>query len=108
MCQEQHRGKLVSECLDWFELAAKRDHTEAQLILAKWYSQQPGADADAIKWLEKAAGLGNRDAQYLLGERYEQGRVVAKRPDHAQRWNDKAAAQQTGCLATASSTGSTY
>ncbi len=94
MCQEQHRGKLVSECLDWFEQAAKRDHTGVQLILAKWYSQQPGADADAIKWLEKAAELGNRDAQYLLGERYEQGRGVAKRPDLAQRWNDKAAAQQ--------------
>ena len=94
MCQEQHQDKLASECLDWFEQAAKRDHAEAQLILAKWYSKQPGADADAIKWLEKAAELGNRDAQYLLGERYEQGRGVAKRPDIAQRWNDKAAAQQ--------------
>ncbi|WP_348687114.1 tetratricopeptide repeat protein [Aeromonas bestiarum] len=94
MCQEQHQGKLVSECLDWFEQAAKRDHAEAQLILARWYSQQPGADADAVKWLEKAAELGNRDAQYLLGERYEQGRGVAKRLDLAQRWNDKAAAQE--------------
>ncbi|MDF2400506.1 SEL1-like repeat protein [Aeromonas sp. 5HA1] len=93
MCQEQHQGKLVSECLDWFEQAAKRDHAEAQLILARWYSQQPGADDDAVKWLEKAAELGNRDAQYLVGERYEQGRGVAKRPDLAQRWNDKAAAQ---------------
>jgi len=26
MCQEQHQGKLVSECLDWFEQAAKQDH----------------------------------------------------------------------------------
>jgi hypothetical protein len=94
MCQKQHQDKLASECLDWFEQAAKRDHAEAQLILAKWYGKQPGADADAIKWLEKAAELGNRDAQYLLGERYEQGRGVAKRPDIAQRWNDKAAAQQ--------------
>ncbi len=94
MCQEQHQGKLASECLDWFEQAAKRDHAEAQLILAKWYGKQPGADADAIKWLEKAAELGNRDAQYLLGERYEQGRGVAKRQNLAQRWNDKAAAQE--------------
>ncbi|MGL6007451.1 tetratricopeptide repeat protein [Aeromonas sobria] len=94
MCQEQHQGKLASECLDWFEQAAKRDHAEAQLVLARWYSQQPGADADAVKWLEKAAALGNRDAQYLLGERYQQGKGVAKRPDLAQRWNDKAAAQQ--------------
>lgn len=94
MCQEQHQGKLASECLDWFEQAAKRDHAEAQLVLARWYSQQPGADADAVKWLEKAADLGNRDAQYLLGERYQQGKGVAKRPDLAQRWNDKAAAQQ--------------
>ncbi|WP_348685234.1 tetratricopeptide repeat protein [Aeromonas bestiarum] len=94
MCQEQHRGKLVSECLDWFEQAAKRDHAEAQLILARWYSKQLGADADAIKWLERAAELGNRDAQFLLGERYAQGKGVAKRPDLAQRWNDKAAAQQ--------------
>lgn len=37
---------------------------------------------------------GNRDAQYLPGERYEQGRGVAKRSDHAQRGNGKAAAQQ--------------
>ncbi|MCR6741599.1 hypothetical protein NVV56_22240 [Aeromonas dhakensis] len=94
MCQEQHQGKLASECLDWFEQAAKRDHAEAQLILARWYSKQPGADADAIKWLEKAAELGNRDAQFLLGERYAQGKGVAKRPDIAQRWNDKATAQQ--------------
>ncbi|RKJ89484.1 sel1 repeat family protein [Aeromonas veronii] len=94
MCQEQHQGKLVSECLDWFEQAAKRDHAESQLILARWYSQQPGADAEAVKWLEKAADLGNRDAQYLLGERYQQGKGVVKRPDLAQRWNDKAAAQQ--------------
>ncbi|EIS3742112.1 tetratricopeptide repeat protein [Aeromonas hydrophila] len=94
MCQEQHQGKLVSECLDWFEQAAKQDHAEAQLVLARWYSQQPGADTDAIKWLEKAAELGNRDAQYLLGERYAQGKGVAKRPDLAQGWNDKAAAQQ--------------
>ncbi|MGY1511971.1 tetratricopeptide repeat protein [Aeromonas hydrophila] len=94
VCQEQHEGKLVSECLDWFEQAAKRDHTEAQLILARWYSKQPGADADAVKWLERAANLGNRDAQYLLGERYQQGKGVAKRPVLAQRWNDKAAAQQ--------------
>lgn len=94
VCQEQHEGKLVSECLDWFEQAAKRDHTEAQLSLARWYSKQPGADADAVKWLERAANLGNRDAQYLLGERYQQGKGVAKRPVLAQRWNDKAAAQQ--------------
>ncbi len=94
MCQEQHQGKLASECLDWFEQAAKRDHAEAQLVLARWYSQQPGADADTVKWLEKAAELGNRDAQYLLGESYEMGKGVTKRPDLAQRWNDKAAAQQ--------------
>ncbi|HGE8267755.1 TPA: tetratricopeptide repeat protein [Aeromonas hydrophila] len=94
MCREQHQGKLVSECLDWFEQAAKQDHAEAQLILARWYSKQPGADMDAIKWLERAAELGNRDAQYLLGERYAQGKGVVKRPDLAQRWNDKAAVQQ--------------
>ncbi|RKJ85673.1 sel1 repeat family protein [Aeromonas veronii] len=94
MCQEQHQGRLVSECLDWFEQAAKRAHVEAQLILARWYSTQPGADTDAVKWLERAAELGNRDAQYLLGERYAQGKGVAKRPDLALRWNDKAAAQQ--------------
>ncbi len=59
MCQVQHEGKLVSECLDWFEQAAKQDHTEAQLILARWYSKQPDADADAVKWLERAAEQGN-------------------------------------------------
>ncbi|HGY5245484.1 TPA: tetratricopeptide repeat protein [Aeromonas salmonicida subsp. pectinolytica] len=94
MCQEQHQGKLASDCLDWFEQAAKRDHADAQLVLARWYSQQPGADADAVRWLERSAELGNRDAQYLLGERYAQGKGVVKRPDLAQRWNDKAAAQQ--------------
>lgn len=29
-----------------------------------------------------------------MGERYQQGKGVAKRPELAQRWNDKAAAQQ--------------
>ncbi|WP_368175732.1 tetratricopeptide repeat protein [Aeromonas sp. R5-4] len=94
MCQEQHQGKLASDCLNWFEQAAKQDHADAQLVLARWYSTQPGADTDAIKWLERSAELGNRDAQYLLGERYAQGKGVVKRPDLAQRWNDKAAAQQ--------------
>ncbi len=94
MCQELHQGKLVSECLDWFEQAAKRDHAEAQLVLARWYSKQPGAELDAVKLLERAAELGNRDALYLLGERYAQGKGVVKRPDLAQCWNDKAAAQQ--------------
>ncbi|RKJ84520.1 sel1 repeat family protein [Aeromonas veronii] len=94
MCQERHQGKPVSECLDWFEQAAKQDHAEAQLNLARWYSTQPGADTDAVKWLEQAAEQGNRDAQYLLGERYAQGKGIVKRPDLAQRWNDKAAAQQ--------------
>lgn len=93
-CQQQHKGKLVSECLDWFEQAAKRDHAEAQLILGQWYAKQPGADVDAVKWLEKAAEQGNRDAQYQWGLRYEQGKGVSKRSDVAQRWFEKAAAQQ--------------
>ncbi|MFM5523908.1 tetratricopeptide repeat protein [Aeromonas jandaei] len=94
MCQEQHQGKLASDCLDWFEQAAKQDHAEAQLILGQWYAKQQGADEDAVKWLDKAAELGNRDAQYQLGKRYEQGKGVIKRPDIAQRWFEKAAAQQ--------------
>ncbi len=98
MCQEQYQGKLTSNCLDWFEQAAKQDRADAQLVLARWYSKQPGADADAVKWLELSAKLGNRDAQYLLGERYAQGKGVAKRSDLAQRWNDKAAAQQPEAL----------
>lgn len=93
-CRQQHKGKLVSECLDWFEQAAKRDHAGAQFILGEWYTSQPGADADAVQWLEKAAEQGNRDAQYQLGLRYEQGRGVSKRPDLALRWYEKAAAQQ--------------
>ncbi len=35
MCQEQHQGKLASDFLDWFELAAKQDHADAQLVLAR-------------------------------------------------------------------------
>lgn len=91
-CQRQHQDKLVSACLDWFEQAAKRDHAGAQLVLGEWYASQPGADA--VQWLEKAAEQGNRDAQYRLGLRYEQGKGVSKRPDLAQRWYEKAAAQQ--------------
>lgn len=80
-CQLHHKGKLVSECLDWFEQAAKQDHAQAQLILGQWYAKQSGADTEAIKWLEKAAEQGNRDAQYQLGLRYEQGKGVNKRSD---------------------------
>lgn len=93
-CRQRHKGKLVSECLDWFEQAAKRDHASAQLILGQWYAGQAGADEDAVKWLEKAAEQGNRDAQFQLGARYEQGKGVSKRPDLALRWYEKAAAQQ--------------
>lgn len=93
-CRQRHKDKLVSECLDWFEQAAKRDHANAQLVLGQWYAGQAGADADAVKWLEKAAEQGNRDAQFQLGARYEQGKGVSKRPDLALRWYEKAAAQQ--------------
>lgn len=93
-CRQQHQGKLVDECLSWFEQAAKRDHADAQLVLGEWYAKQSGADADAIEWLEKSAEQGNREAQYQLGLRYEQGKGVAKRPDLARRWYEKAAAQQ--------------
>lgn len=92
-CRQQHQDKLVDECLDWFEQAAKRDHADAQLVLGEWYAKQPGADTEAIEWLEKAAKQGNREAQYRLGLRYEQGKGVAKRPDLALRWYEKAAAQ---------------
>ena len=71
-CQLHHKGKLVSECLDWFKQAAKQDHAQAQLILGQWYAKQSGADTEAIKWLEKAAEQGNRDAQYQVWLRYEQ------------------------------------
>lgn len=50
MCQEQHQGKLVSECLDWFEQTAKRNHAEAHLIQARLYRKQPLVDTDAIQW----------------------------------------------------------
>lgn len=93
-CRQRQKGKLVSECLDWFEQAAKRDHANAQLVLGQWYAGQAGADEDAVKWLEKAAEQGNRDAQYQLGARYEQGKGVSKRSDLASRWYEKAAAQQ--------------
>ena len=89
-CQQHHKGKLVSECLDWFEPAAKRDHAEAQLILG---SGMPSS-LDAIKWLKKADRQGHRDAQYQLGLRYEQGKGVSKRSYVALRWFEKAAAQQ--------------
>ncbi|WP_368231431.1 tetratricopeptide repeat protein [Aeromonas sp. s3] len=93
-CRQRHKDKLVSECLDWFEQAAKRDHANAQLVLGQWYAGQAGADEDAVKWLEKAAEQGNRDAQYQLGARYEQGKGVSKRSDLALHWYEKAAAQQ--------------
>ncbi len=64
-CRQRHKGKLASECLDWFEQAAKRDHGNAQLVLGQWYAGQAGADEEAVKWLEKAAEQGNRDAQFL-------------------------------------------
>lgn len=108
MCQEQHQGKLVSECLDWFEQAAT-DHAEAQLILARWYSTQPGADTDAIKWLEQAAELGNRDAQYLLGQRYVQGKRGRQTTRPRPALNDKrCGSAATGCVVTASQAGLTH
>lgn len=93
-CRSEHQGKLATDCLDWFERAARQDHAGAQLILGEWYASQPGADQDAIEWLEKSAEQGNRDAQYQLALRYQQGKGVVKRPDIAMRWFEKAAAQQ--------------
>ncbi len=41
-CRQRHNGKLATECLDWFEQAAKRDHANAQLALGQWYAGQGG------------------------------------------------------------------
>ena len=91
---QQHQGQLTTESLNWFEQAAKRDHSNAQLILATHYAKGAHNNKAAITWLKKAASLSNRDAQYLLGERYEQGDGLIKDAAIAQRWYDKAAAHQ--------------
>lgn len=83
-CQQQHGGKLVAECIDGFEAAAENGHTNAQLVLAQWYSSH-GADKDAVRWLERAADQGNADAQYQLARRYEQGKGGVVRRDIAER-----------------------
>ncbi len=85
-CRQRHRGKLVSECLDWFEHAAKRDHGNAQLVLGQWYGGQAGADEEAVKWLEKAAEQGNRDAHFLEKGHARNDAVLVMRKEGLAHW----------------------
>lgn len=53
-----------------YSLAARQDHSLAQLHLAMLYAQGQGVardEAKSLMWLTKAAKLGNAAAQYRLG-----------------------------------------
>lgn len=93
LCQQNNDGKLVAECVDSLEQAAKGDVIEAQRALALWYSQKSEASKEAIVWLTKAAQAGDRSAQTTLGSFYAQGRGVPRNLATAERWYAKAAIQ---------------
>ncbi|MGL4269019.1 MAG: SEL1-like repeat protein [Plesiomonas sp.] len=93
LCQVKNNGKLVAECIDSLEQAAKGNVTAAQRELAFWYSQKPDASAEAMLWLTKSAQAGDRSAQSALASFYAQGRGVPRSLTTAERWYAKAAAQ---------------
>lgn len=84
-CQQQHSGKLETDCIDMLETAAQQGHAPAQLALAQWFADHEGAEQEGLEWLQKSADQQHPRALWQLAQRYETGAGVEKRSDMAQR-----------------------
>jgi uncharacterized protein len=64
----------------YLEMAAKRNHADAQSALYQLYEQGRGVAKDhakALEWLARAAYQGHGDAMYFFARRYADARITA-------------------------------
>jgi TPR repeat protein len=83
----------------WLEMAAKRNHADAALSLARlWRNGESGPrdDVQAAHWLLASANGGNSQAMFLLSNAYAEGQGVAVDLVQARRWLEAAADHHFG------------
>ena len=113
-----YKDGAPKKSVKWFTKAAKQNHLESQLELAKLYVSGKGVEEDiseAVKWYGKAAEQGNAEAgkrveelkaieetikaakkgdpeaQFNLGCSYYEGSDIEKNYEEAFKWMSKAA-----------------
>ncbi|MBR1375290.1 MAG: sel1 repeat family protein [Cardiobacteriaceae bacterium] len=90
---KRRRDELdTKSALQWFELAAKSEHIEAQYHYAN-YLMQANSAFEAFIWYQKAAKQGYLSAQISIANMYKQGLGVKADKLEAQKWYEKAANQ---------------
>ncbi len=82
--------KQYSRSYIWFDLAARKGHTEAQYY-AGFYRLDLDLDAvfdvrEAVKWLKPAAEKGHTEAQYYMGYIYRAGLLDFHNNYKAAKW----------------------
>ena len=83
-------GQDYAKAIEWFEKSADLDNTAAMASLGVYYYLITQEYAKALGWFEKAADLGNADAMDMIATMYENGIGVARNPEKAQEWHEKA------------------
>lgn len=97
-CYEEGIGvnKNPYQALEWYEAAAKQDHTQARIKAGEFYEKGNGVDRNpnkAFQYYKAAAEQGDAEAQNKLGICYDEGIGVKKNPEEAFKWYQKAAKQ---------------
>jgi TPR repeat protein len=87
------RGTAIDYMLamDWYEKAARAGNSSALFNLSNLCTATVLDGFQVRSCNEKAAGLGSVNAMYDLGVLYEEGKGVARDPDQARNWYQKAA-----------------
>jgi len=75
----------INAAMDWFRLAADKNHAPAQVRLGEMldYSEQ---NEQAFEWFRRAAELGSADGEYRVGVMYATGEGVDQDYEAAIRW----------------------
>lgn len=90
-----HDSGRIVEAVQWYQLAARKGHPDAQFHLAtilRYGVAGYEEFTEAQNWFESAARAGHREAMYQLAVMLDEGFVGEAHPDQASEWFGKAAA----------------
>jgi TPR repeat protein len=79
LCYEQGCGveKDMKRAFEWYEKAANRDHSRAQVSVSWFYENAHGgverSQPQCLAWLTKSADLNDDEGVYRLGRCYANG-----------------------------------
>ncbi|RIB24755.1 kinase-like domain-containing protein [Gigaspora rosea] len=85
--------------LMWYQLAAEKGYTDAQVSLALMYAKGEGVEQsynESMKWYRLGAEQGHPASQFSLGMLYHYGQGVEKSYEEALKWFLRAAEQDHG------------